>query len=349
MNYYFPGIISSKGQLSGIKPLEGFTVNSGESAMILLMRCAGIKEGDKIALPAFVCNSLRRAIKAVGGIPVYLDLKDDHTCITNYSLSAIAAENCKLVILVHLYGQLHPDAKKIETFCMANKIFLIHDMAQSYGLPTTDLQKDFPVVYSFGPGKSTTAAGGALILWGSYNLKNMSLPPASFQQRVRAGIFLSSRIYGKKKSTTSQLMEKVLDKFFPVSDRITRMSKLQLQAAAYVINKFETTSSARMQRWSIMHKACSSHQYLAHALPHEHTLGFKYIIDAGIHAQAFEQYLIKHDIPFYCLGKDVISEEKSHLPIFKKNATSFFEFSCEASIPLAEINRVAKLIAAFAN
>ncbi len=349
MNYYFPGIITSKGQLSGIKPLDGFTVNSGESAMILLMRCAGIKEGDKVAIPAFVCNSLRRAIKAVGGIPVYLDLNDDHTCITNYSLSEMAAENCKVVILVHLYGQLHPYTKQIEAFCQANHIFLIHDMAQSYGLPTADLHKDFPVVYSFGPGKSTTAAGGALIVWENNKMKNMVLPNASFPQRIRARIFLSSRVYGKKIATSSRMMEKVLDKFFPASDRITRMGKLQLQAAAYVINKFETTSSARMQRWSIMHNACTHHQYLAHALPHEHTLGFKYIIDAGAYAQAFEQYLIKHGIPFYCLGKDVISEEKLHLPTFNKNATCFFELSCEASIPLEEITRVAVLIAAFAN
>jgi dTDP-4-amino-4,6-dideoxygalactose transaminase len=349
MNYYFPGIIENKGQLSGIKPLDGFTVNSGESAMLLLMRCAGIKKGDKVAIPAFVCNSLRRAIQAVGGIPVYLDLKDDHTCITNYLPSVMAAENCKMVILVHLYGELHPDTKQIEAFCQANHIFLIHDMAQSYGLPTADLQKDFPVVYSFGPGKSTTAAGGALIIWENNNLKNMALPNAAFQQRMRAGIFLSSRVYGKKISTTTRLMEKIVDKFFPASDRITRMSKLQLLAAAYVINKFQITSSARIHRWSIMHKACSHHQYLAHALPNEHTLGFKYIIYAGAHAQAFEQYLMKHSIPFYCLGKDVINEGKLHLPNFNKNATCFFELSCEASIPLQEVTRVAELIAAFAN
>jgi hypothetical protein len=349
MNYYFPGIIQSRRQLQGIKPLDGYTVSSGESAMVVLMRCAGIKQGDKVAIPAFVCNSLTRAITAVGGVPVYLDLKNEGTCITDYALAFITEQNCKLVILVHLYGQLHPNTQQIQAFCKQHQIFMIHDVAQSYGVNEDLFQPDFPVVYSFGPGKSTTAAGGALIKWDNQKMKNIILPEADMIQNIRAALFLSSRVYGRNKSLTEGFFEKLLDKFFPATNKICSMSKLQRKAAAYVIDKFKETCALRKQRWLLIHEACQHHPFLSNALHSAEPLSFKYVINAGSCAKAFQEYLAQHHIPFYCLGKDIMSTEKASLKNFSKMALCFFEVSCEASIPMEEIKRVAGLLAAFRN
>jgi len=157
MNYFFPSIISSSKQFEDAVPASMYTVSSGEEAIRILIRAQSFEKGSKIALPAFVCGSVTRAIVAEGHVPIYLDIKTTGTFLTDYSFQFLDAEKPVALVLVHLYGFLHCDNRAIENYCIANNIYLIQDLAQSYGLDEDLLNPIFPRVYSFGPGKSSTA------------------------------------------------------------------------------------------------------------------------------------------------------------------------------------------------
>jgi len=347
MNYFFPSIISNSKQFDDVVPASMYTVSSGEEAIRILIRAQSFAKGSKIALPAFVCGSVTRAIVAEGHVPIYLDLKTTDTFLTDYSFQFLDAEKPVALILVHLYGFLHSDNIAIENYCIANNIYLIQDLAQSYGLNEDLMNPIFPKVYSFGPGKSATAAGGAMIRWVNKEQSLFNLEYPGLIANIKAKLFLKSRIYGQEKSFIDVFLQKLIDKFFSHPTSITQMSAYQKKAATFVISKQKHVLDERLKRWKKLDEVILAQTYLKSAMPNSFCLGFKYVIFANQHAESFKSYLKKHHIPYYCLGSDIINDISANLPNFKVSATSFIEISCEAVIPMQEIERIATLLKAF--
>jgi hypothetical protein len=347
MSYFFPSIIGNPEEFKDVIPAPMYTVSSGEHAIQILIRSQAFTKGSKIALPAFVCGSVARAIIAEGHIPIYLDLKDDSTFVTDYNFQILNNEKPVAVILVHLYGVLHDDNKAIENFCIAGNIFLIQDLAQSYGLDEKLINPIFPIVYSFGPGKSATAACGAMIKWTDKEQSLSTLTKPTFISSLKARLFLKSRIYGTEKSFIDHFLQKVIDKYFSHDTNITQMSSLQKKAATYVMLKQSQVLKGRSIRWQKIDEALLHHSFLKSAIPLGFCLSFKYVINANGYAEALKAFLKKHQVPYYCLGNDIIGDIKANVPNFTKNAISFIEISCEAIIPMSEIERVALLLKEF--
>lgn len=347
MSYFFPSIISHVSEFKDVVPASMYWVSSGEEAIRILIRAQRFAIGSKIALPAFVCGSVARAITAEGHVPIYLDLKNNGTFVTDYSFNFLDTEKPVALILVHLYGIYHDDSKAIESYCKEKKIFLIHDLAQSFGLDEQLMDPIFPKVYSFGPGKSSTAAGGALIKWNANEQSLLHLPQANFISSLKSKLFLKSRIYGQKKSFMDQFLQKVIDKYFSHSANITQMSTFQKKAATYVMQKQNQIAMQRNERWQKIDAVIENHSFLKSAMPKRFCLNFKYVINASKQEGVFKNYLKEHQIPYYCLGDDIIEDIQVAVPNFAQNATSFIEISCEAVIPMKEIERIAALIKDF--
>src|SRR6185437_7507888 len=249
MNYFFPSFIESVDVKQNILPQLEITVNSGTNALRLLLRSFNLSPGDKIAIPAFVCDSVKFAVEQEKFTAVLLDLKPDNTFWTSYNIDYIKSENIKAVILVHLYGFIHPDSAEIIDLCKKNNIKLIHDAAQSYGIDEKLLNNGNGIVYSFGPGKSTTAAGGAWIkvLEENNNIYSLSKPTFLSFQSAKAKFFLKSRIFGYKFSKYESLLNKILSKIN--SNVIFSMSGFQLKMASYSISKLNEIRPFRKKRY----------------------------------------------------------------------------------------------------
>lgn len=347
MNYFFPSIIRNSKQFEDVVPALMYTVSSGEEAIRILIRAQGFAMRSKIAVPAFVCGSVARAIAAEGHVPIYLDLKTTDTFLTDYNFQFLDVEKPVALILVHLYGFLHTDNQAIEDYCLANNIYLIQDLAQSYGLNEDLMHPIFPKVYSFGPGKSATAAGGAMIRWANKEHTLFNLENPGLIATIKAKLFLKSRIYGQEKSFIDIFLQKLIDKFFSHPTNITQMSVYQKKAATYVMSKQKNIIEDRLKRWKKIDEGILEHTYLKSAMPNSFCLCFKYVINASEHSESFKNYLKEHHIPYYCLGTDIIKDISTNLPNFKVSATSFIEISCEAVIPFQEIERISALLKAF--
>lgn len=147
---------------------EGFHfVSSGYFALRLLLRSLKIKAHARVALPALICPTVVNAIRAEGMLPLFLDIEPPFFFMI-FAPDTLAHLRPDALLLPHLYNVLHPKTGEIMAYCREEGIPLIHDAAQSFGLLWEGkpvIQQDQGGFYSFGPGKATTAATGALV-WG---------------------------------------------------------------------------------------------------------------------------------------------------------------------------------------
>ncbi|HXD92498.1 MAG TPA: DegT/DnrJ/EryC1/StrS family aminotransferase [Bacteroidia bacterium] len=342
MNYFFPSFIECFDVEQKSLPQLKITVNSGTNALRLLLRSFDLSPNDKIAIPAFVCDSVKYAVEQEKLTPVLFDLKPDNSFWTSYDIDLIKSTGIKAVILVHLYGFIHPDTKEIVDFCESNNIKLIHDAAQSYGIDEEKLNKGDGIVYSFGPGKSTTAAGGAWIktVEGKESFFTLSKPTLFSFQNARAKLFLKTRIFGYKLNKYEKLLNKIVNKTH--STTIFSMSSFQLKMASYSVSKLSEITPFRKKRYFMLKEAIIKNPLLTIINSDTDGLNFKIILFIKNEINKFKKYLELNNIPYFTLFDKI--QESDKLINFKKNARKFVEISCEASIPESEIERIASLI-----
>jgi dTDP-4-amino-4,6-dideoxygalactose transaminase len=102
--------------------------NTGTSALHLSLLAIGIKKGDYVAIPSFVCTALLNALSYVGARPILVDIDPETYNIDIRDLKKRVKRSTKAIILPHLFG-LPADIDKI----LSLGIPVIEDCAQSIG------------------------------------------------------------------------------------------------------------------------------------------------------------------------------------------------------------------------
>lgn len=361
MKNCFPNLFD-KGDLNSmpkLKETDNFTYNvdSGENAIRLLLRSLNLNIGDSIAVPAFVCHTVWTAIEKEKLKPVAFDLKSDSSFWTDYDFERIISEKISAVIVVHLYGYIHPDTDAILEYCKEKTIPVIHDAAQSYGVDE-NLMKGGGVVYSFGPGKSSTAANGAIIV--NSDLKDLYLKMVKQNSMVRGILvdsvnrfFVKSRTYDYETSFFEKLSNKIMQKLFYKMYQndltIYSMTDFQLKMAELALKKVSFAKKQRRKRFDLIVTAVKGNSNLIPAFNSFEGLYFKTILFVKTDENRFKDHLIRNNIYFFRLfdSKSDIYPGCEKLIQFNNNCNRFFEFSSEATIPVEEIVRVAQVIKDF--
>jgi dTDP-4-amino-4,6-dideoxygalactose transaminase len=106
----------------------GVAVSSGTSAIHLSLIALGVKEGDDVAMPSYVCPALLNAINYIGAKPLLIDINPDTYNISPSDLKRKLTKKARAVIVPHIFG-LPADIEEI----MAIGIPVIEDCAQSVG------------------------------------------------------------------------------------------------------------------------------------------------------------------------------------------------------------------------
>ncbi|MGP8217521.1 MAG: DegT/DnrJ/EryC1/StrS family aminotransferase [Bacteroidia bacterium] len=346
--YYFPGLIDTA-RLPKLKSDKTrFNLNSGSNAVRLILRSFNLKKGAVVALPVYVCDSLKEAVIKEGFQPFYLDLADAETFWTDYNEKAILESSAAAVILVHLYGCIHPDNERIISFCREKNIFLIHDTAQSYGVDESKLGYG-NILYSFGPGKSSTAAGGGIIknMDEGFYKKNVSAPPVF--SNLRARLFMKSRIYGATYSLADRIGWRIINRIHE-PDGLYTMTSVQRNAAEYVLKLVPDKKEERAKRYNLLKRAVIGHKYLKIPFESNNECSFKLVLYVnGDNMERFTAYLEQHKVPYHCLYRAIKlgNENIEKLPNYKNAAPRIIEISCEACLALSEIERVAGILKKF--
>lgn len=142
---------------------EARVCGNGTDAIQLVLRALGVGPGDKVLIPDSTFWATFEAVCNVGAQPVTVDIGLDDLHLTEELVAeAIQRFSPKAVILVHLYGWIARDTKKIRKLCENHGIPLIEDSAQAWGA-TLDGKSVFADAListtSFYPGKVLGGAG----------------------------------------------------------------------------------------------------------------------------------------------------------------------------------------------
>ena len=165
-------------------------VNTGHSALHLIMMLLKIKKGDQVITPSFNNIADLQAILAVGAEPVFCDIKKDTLCIDPVKAQKLINKKTKAIIAMD-YGSCIADHDEIRKIAKKYNLRVIHDAAHSLGSKYKDRSigsfSDI-VMFSFDPVKTFTSIdGGAIVvnkIQDMYKLHEMRLMGMSQKAKV---------------------------------------------------------------------------------------------------------------------------------------------------------------------
>jgi len=136
-------------------------VNSGTSALHLMMIALGISQGDEVILPANTFIATAWAPSYVGATPIFIDCTPDTWNIDPSQIEKRITSRTKAIIGVHLYGQ-PCNIEELKAICQKHGIFFLEDAAQAQGARYKGKRIGAfgeMAAFSFYPGKNLGACG----------------------------------------------------------------------------------------------------------------------------------------------------------------------------------------------
>jgi dTDP-3-amino-3,4,6-trideoxy-alpha-D-glucose transaminase len=103
-------------------------VANGTDAITIALRAMGVGPGDEVVVPSFTFYASAEAIPPTGATPVFCDIDPDTYCINAETVRAVLTPRTRVVIAVHLFGNVAPIAE-IE----ALGVPVLEDAAQAAG------------------------------------------------------------------------------------------------------------------------------------------------------------------------------------------------------------------------
>ena len=110
----------------------GIAVNSGTSALEIVLKSIGLKSNHEVILPTQTFVSTASSVLNNGGIPVFCEIDENHL-IDFEDLKRKITVHTRAVIIVHFCGLIHPEINKIKSFLDKKNILLIEDAAHAHG------------------------------------------------------------------------------------------------------------------------------------------------------------------------------------------------------------------------
>src|SRR5215211_6775877 len=108
-------------------------VANGTDALVLALRALGVGPGDDVVVPSFTFYASAEAIPLTGARPVFCDVDPDTCCVTAATVRAALTPNTKVVMVVHLFGNIAPVGE-----IAALGVPVLEDAAQALGSRTAD-------------------------------------------------------------------------------------------------------------------------------------------------------------------------------------------------------------------
>jgi len=109
----------------------------GRTAIYLILKSLGLKEGDEVLIPSFVCETVIKAILRASLTPRLVDIDNKTFTIDPSSVRESITPKTRALIAVHTFGQ-PCDLKALGEITKDAGIYLIEDCAQALGAKYRD-------------------------------------------------------------------------------------------------------------------------------------------------------------------------------------------------------------------
>lgn len=160
-------------------------VSSGTAALYAALRSLGVRSGQEVIIPAYVCAALLYAVRLTGATPVLADAGEDGFHPDADSIRRALTGRSGAVIFAHLFGSAE-DIRDI----VALGIPVIEDCAMALGAETGGIKAgnlDSAIsAFSFYSTKVITSGEGGMVLSGDRTLTERVRDMADYADKIDA-------------------------------------------------------------------------------------------------------------------------------------------------------------------
>lgn len=151
-------------KICGVK--HAIAVNSGTSALEIVLRALKVKAGDEVLVPTNTFTASAATVIFAGAKPKFTDINSETLCIDVENVQKNLTPKTKAVIAVHIGGLVCPEIEEIRELCQDEKLFLIEDAAHAHGSKINNKPAGAlgdAGCFSFYPTKVMTTGEGGMI------------------------------------------------------------------------------------------------------------------------------------------------------------------------------------------
>lgn len=144
---------------------NGVALNSGTSALHLLLLAHEIGPGDEVIVPSFTFAATANAVALTGATPVFADIEVGSMCIDPIDVARKISARTRAVMPVHLFGNM-ANMPELQALTQENDLLLLEDAAQAH-LASFDGKLAGTwgdgSAFSFYPTKNMTSGEGGMV------------------------------------------------------------------------------------------------------------------------------------------------------------------------------------------
>ncbi len=142
---------------------HAFTCLSVRSGLDILLRALDLPRGSEVIVSAMTIDGILKIIAEHGLVAVPVDLQFETLAPAPEDVELAITDQTRLVLIAHLFGT-QIDMQPYARITQQHGLLLVEDCAQSFhGMPQGKSDVSDVAMYSFGPIKTATALGGAVL------------------------------------------------------------------------------------------------------------------------------------------------------------------------------------------
>jgi len=206
-------------------------MNSCSSALFVSLLCAGVKPGEKVAVPAFTFIAVPSAIVHAGAQPVLIEIDENYVMDLNDFEEKVKNGDVKTLMLSYMRGRM-PNVDEVIKLCDKYNITLLEDSAHSLGILWNGVQTG-----TFGLAGAYSAQSYKMIDGGEGGIMVTNDKDVAFKAMMYAGCYEHN---WKKHFGTEDDEEKLLKMTSSIPAYNFRMSNL---SAATIISQLDEVES----------------------------------------------------------------------------------------------------------
>ena len=108
-------------------------MNSCSSTLFVALLCAGVKPGDKVAIPAFTFIAVPSSVVHANCKPVLIEIDNNYNIDLNDLVSKVRTQNIKYLLMSYMRGRV-PNIDEVMSICEEYGVSFIEDAAHSLGV-----------------------------------------------------------------------------------------------------------------------------------------------------------------------------------------------------------------------
>ena len=122
-------LLSSRGDFLGADGASFYPL--GRDALLSGLIALGLKKGDSVIIPAYMCDSTIRPLKAYGFNLVFIDIEKDLSLSVDKLKKVIEESPIKALLVVHYFG-LTQNIDKVVDVCHEYGVKVVEDASHSF-------------------------------------------------------------------------------------------------------------------------------------------------------------------------------------------------------------------------